>query len=104
MCEKCERGYDTKEEAEKCETRKTEMYPRGMIFNNASDKRNHYENMTFCIAKPFEWHHMNESSMWAYRDSGMGDSLGASKCGGFSVKLGIHDIPDKDHPTFLRMV
>lgn len=108
QCEICKRQYDNPKDAQECEARGYPTpLPIGLIFNNPA-KEEFYSNMTFAIAKVckdiYDPHSL-DYSLWATRDSHVGDSLDDDLCGGNSDHpVEGRDIPDLSHPTFQRMV
>lgn len=105
-CEICGSTYNDKVDAFECESRgEAVMYPIGLIHGNHS-KDSMYSDITFAIAELSACGHANDSSKWACRDNGAGDSLGKQMCGnGNSVHLNKYDAKlNPDHPTFKRMV
>lgn len=110
QCEICGYKYDREEAAYRCEDRGPgREYPIGCIYG---DHRagSIYKDITFAVAEnsvevgTFTGH-MNQGSSWACRDNGAGDSLGVSKCGGYSLHLGksAHNV-DPSTPHFIRMM
>jgi len=106
ICEIC--GYKSKdasavEECEKCGIPDKNEFPVGLIFNNPD--KGFYKGMTFAIAQTGTDGHSFWASLWACRDTGVGDTLGKEYCGsGGTFPLGKKDVPDHNHPTFKRMV
>lgn len=103
-CDICGWHYSDKDSALCCEAKgRPPEYPRGMIFGNPN--QGFYKNITFAIAEPGVSGHQNTSAQWAMRDNGAGDSSNAKDlCGGNSLRLNHTDVPNRKHPTFIRMV
>lgn len=109
-CEICGCQSEDKVTIEKCEARGVpdlNKYPIGMIFGNASSSDHFHSGMTFAIKHLDNYNsHSITATKWACRN--WGDTLGDEGCGtgtGFVIPIGNLDyIPDKNHPTFQRMV
>ena len=106
VCEIC--GYKSINASviEECERRgvpNKNKFPVGLIFNNPN--KGFYRNMTFAIARTGVDGHFIWASLWACRDTGVGDTLGKEYCGsGGTFALSKAKVPDRNHPTFKRMV
>lgn len=105
QCDICGRRYTSKGLAKECEENGAAVeYPIGTIYGN-HEKGAFYENITFAVATNDTKNHINTGGSWACRDTGYGDSLGESMCGGNSLNLNDYDAKlDFEHPTFKRMV
>lgn len=119
-CEICGWKYGSFEEAQKCEARgKPDLsaIPVGLMVGNPSSGSSHLiEDMTFAVAQvePFQGNrHLFKVSMWACRDTGVGDSLGDELCSdgalydkhNWASRL-QHSEPtpeDLAHPTWKRL-
>ena len=109
-CEICGNEYRQRDLAEICEQKgrpDATIYPRGMIFGNAS--RGYYKGITFVVAKvevARGCKHYLRDQLWAFRDTSAGDSRYLQDvCGsGNFFMTGKADVPDRKHPTFLRAV
>jgi len=107
MCEICHRKYKEEKHALECENRLVPVeYPIGLIHGD-NRKGAFYEKIVFAVGKNNINQHWNSLSLWACRDTGMGDSLGEHMCGSNHVndKLTEHDAHvDQDSPMFKRMI
>jgi hypothetical protein len=109
-CEICGNEYRQRDPAEICEQKgrpDATIYPRGMIFGNAS--RGFYKGITFVVDKvevARDCKHYLQERLWAFRDTCAGDSRYLHDvCGsGNFFMMGKADVPDRKHPTFRRAV
>jgi len=101
-CNICRQRYDKESGAINCEKKGVaDKYPIGMI---CGSPHRFYKDITFATAgNHIQFGHYNTVSLWACRDNGVGDSLD-HQCGGGSYGLPCYNKPDKNHPTFKRMV
>ena len=107
-CLICGNRYDKETDAKKCYDKGLyTKYPIGCIYGDHR-KGVFYENITFAIAENRACEtnkHLNNGSSWACRDTGCGDSLGKSMCGGNFLNLNeYHSHIDIEAPHFKRMV
>jgi len=105
ICEICGTRYNNEEIAVMCEAKgNPKHFPRGMIFGNHS-RGAFYKDITFAVAYNHNDGHQNAGALWACRNNSAGDSLAISDvCGGHSIEPDTRDVPDKNHPTFARML
>ncbi len=106
QCGICGREYNKMKDATECESKGIPKFPPvGLVFGNA---KGFYKDITFCIAKVTREGHFVDTSLWACRDNGAGDSLGKNLCGGGSASYGEDwqklESPSRSHPTFRRMI
>jgi hypothetical protein len=98
-CEICGSRYNTKKEADKCESQGLpKLYPIGMVFSMG------HENMVFAIIKQYPKHygHHHTYSTHACRDTEAGDNEFGKYCGIDSWSK-IYP-PNKDIPAYKRMI
>lgn len=106
QCEVCGLRYDSLDKVDaRCKNGiLAPEYPIGCVFGNHQPGAM-YENITFAIASNKIHGHFNLGSLWACRDTGAGDSLGDSKCGGPCLRLKESDsCINPVAPHFLRMI
>lgn len=108
QCEICERYYASEVGAFECEQQgRQDLLPVGLIFGRPQSKKDHLDrNLTFCVADSWNDKHLRACAMWACRDNGAGDTLGRDLCGPgpYGQLPGKYQVPDRSHPTFVRMV
>ena len=105
ICEICKEKYNNVSAAEECERQRIpnkNKFPVGLIFNNPNEGL--YKDITFAIARTGIHCHSIGVSLWACRDNGSGDNLDKYCGAGSFFPLDEENIPDRDHPTFKRMV
>jgi len=103
-CEICGWDHHTEESARQCESRgRPVAYPIGLIHGSATG---FYKGITFAVAiNRCDEGHSNEGALWACRDNGAGDSRNIKDiCGGQSIRIGSHDVPNPNAASFKRMV
>lgn len=106
ICEICGNSYIDKDYALECEAKgKPDAHPIGLIFGNHSPDA-FYKEITFAVARSSVSGHSLRDSCWACRDNCYGDNTADGEfCGsGNSNILKEKDVPNKEHPTFKRMV
>ncbi len=82
ICDICKREYSTIEIAQECEAKgkvSKDTYPIGLMNGNLGD--DFYHRMSFAVADLDIEGHYATASLWACRDTGVGDSLGKQLCG-----------------------
>ena len=105
ICEICGQRYKDVSAADECERRgipDKNKFPVGLIFNNPN--KGFYKNMTFAIARVEVHDHSTWKSLWVCRDNKFGDTLKGYCGSGGTFPLDKKDVPDRNHPTFKRMV
>ena len=101
QCEICKTRFTKKQEALDCEkVGVLKLLPIGLVFNYQEDKK-----IIFAVIKqyPNEYRHHHSYSVWATRDTGMGDNIGGEDyCGheSWSNKY----LPNKKLPAYKRML
>ena len=103
VCEICGSKFKSASAAKECEKQgipNKDKFPVGLIFNDASPG-GFYEDITFAVAKIVVQGHYTGVCSWACRDNGAGDNLD-KYCGCHPSSEA--DIPNRNHPTFKRMV
>ncbi|MCK4359142.1 MAG: hypothetical protein KAW92_10465 [Candidatus Cloacimonetes bacterium] len=105
VCEICGKKFKSASKAKECEKQgipDKDKFPVGLIFNDpTAPSDSFYKDITFAVAKVNVQGHYMGVSAWACRDNGAGDNLD-EYCSYYP--LDGKDEPNRNHPTFKRMV